>query len=374
MDRRAFLQLAAASAAAAQTQGPRGKQPEYNIVSAYEQQQSGFPGQYPAQVVCVHSDRSVNASATVDPAAVKEMMDAGMRSLTGAATPKQAWAQFIQPSDVVGVKLNCSGAPAIRSSPEVAAEVVRNLMEAGVSAKNIYLYDRFADQMASSGYEKVVPAGVNLIGIEKVRDSPEGYDPKTYVDVNFFGEENTRSSLLRLVTQTFTKIVNVPVMKEHGAAGVTGCLKNIAYGNFSNVARSHQGALTHTYSFIGTLAGVEPLRSKCVLNIMDGLNGVWHGGPFSYVPEYRFSPKQIFFGTDPVAMDRLLIDVIEEKRKAEGVVSVWNREPKYLSTTRELDPNKNAFIREPGHIEFAGTLGLGTYDLSAIREQVLHVA
>ena len=66
-------------------------------------------------------------------------------------------------------------------------------------------------------------------------------DPKTNVGVNFFGEENTRSSLLRLVTQIFTKIVNVPVMKKHGAAGVTGCLKNIAYGNFSNVARSPSG-------------------------------------------------------------------------------------------------------------------------------------
>lgn len=369
MGRRTFLQLAAAATAAAQqTQGPRGKQPEYNIVSAYEQQQSGFPGQFPAQVICVHSDRSVSPSATVDPAAVKEMMDAGMKSLTGAATSKQAWAQFIQPGDVVGVKLNCSGAPMVRTSPEIAAEIVRNLMEAGVSAKNIYLYDRFADQMASSGYEKVVAPGVNIVGIEKVRDSPQGYDPKTYVDVNFFGEENTRSSLLRLVTQTFTKIVNVPVMKEHGAAGVTGCLKNIAYGNFSNVARSHQGALTHTYSFIGTLAGVEPLRSKCVLNIMDGLNGVWHGGPFSSVPEYRFSPKQIFFGTDPVAMDRLLIDVIEAKRKQENAVSIWDRGKEHVQGGADVTkPNFNHFIREPGHIEMAGNMGLGEYDKAKIK-------
>ncbi len=53
-------------------------------------------------------------------------------------------------------------------------------------------------------------------------------------------------------------------MKDHGAAGVTGCLKNIAYGNFSNVARSHQSSKTNTLSFIGTLACVEPLRSKTV--------------------------------------------------------------------------------------------------------------
>ena len=45
--------------------------------------------------------------------------------------------------------------------------------------------------------------------------------------------------MMRLVTEQVTKIVNVPNMKDHGATGVTGCLKNIAYGGFSNVARTH---------------------------------------------------------------------------------------------------------------------------------------
>jgi hypothetical protein len=40
-----------------------------------------------------------------------------------------------------------------------------------------------------------------------------------------------------MVTEQFTKIINVPNMKDHGASSVTGCLKNIAYGEFNNVAR-----------------------------------------------------------------------------------------------------------------------------------------
>ena len=80
------------------------------------------------------------------------------------------------------------------------------------------------------------------------------YDPNTYVETNFFGEDDTRSNMIRLVTERFTKIINVPNMKDHGAAGVTGCLKNIAYGDFSNVARSHNREKTNTLSFIGTLA------------------------------------------------------------------------------------------------------------------------
>jgi hypothetical protein len=157
---------------------------------------------------------------------------------------------------------------------------------------------------------------------------------------------------------------------------VTGCLKNIAYGEFNNVARSHYHAQTETLTFIGTLATVEPLRSRTVLNIMDGLRGVWHAGPFSRDRKYRFYPKQLKFGTDPVAIDRLLIDIIDEKRKKEGVISVWNRDMKYFSTKQEdweRDPNMNRSIREPGHIEYASTLGLGVYDLRKIDHTELTV-
>ena len=101
---------------------------------------------------------------------------------------------------------------------------------------------------------------------------------------------------------------------------------------------------------------------------MDGLRGIWHGGPFAKSPKFYFYPKQIVFGTDPVALDRLLIDVIEDKRKAEGAVSVWNRSMDYVKQRGgDLDPNVNRFIREPGHIEYASKLGLGVYGIEKIR-------
>jgi uncharacterized Fe-S center protein len=157
-------------------------------------------------------------------------------------------------------------------------------------------------------------------------------------------------------------------MKDHSASGVTGCLKNIAYGNFSNVARSHQYFDTHTLSFIGTLASTEPLRSRTVLHINDGLRGVWHAGPFSPDKKFRFYPKQMLFSTDPVASDRLLLDIVDAKRKAENAISVWDHSPETLAKPREFsrNPNLNRFNREPGHIEYASKLGLGVYDKSKI--------
>ena len=361
MQRRSFLAALGPLALAKDTT----ELPKYRVVSPYKAAaQPGMPGRYPGKVVAVHAERSIESGTNkVDVPIVREMIASGMRALTGDKDARDSWARFFTPSDVVGIKLNCSGAPNIRSSPEIVAEIVRNLTALGVKPAQIWLYERFPDQVESVHYERYVPAGVHIEAIEKTRKSIAGYDPKTYVEVDFFGEDDTRSNMIRLVTEQFTKIINVPNMKDHGAAGVTGCLKNIAYGNFSNVARSHAGAKTNTLSFIGTLAAVEPVRSKTVLQIMDGLRGVWQGGPFLRDKRYQFYPKQMMFGTDPVAIDRQLIPIIDDERKRQGVISVWER------TTDSKKPGVAQYIREPGHIEFASKLGLGVYDQSKIKRK-----
>ena len=135
------------------------------------------------------------------------------------------------------------------------------------------------------------------------------------------------------------------------------------------MARSHRSEVTNTLSFIGTLAAAEPVRSKVVLNIMDGLRGVWHAGPFSEQARFRFYPKQMMFGTDPVAMDHTLIHIIEEKRKSENAVSLFERSRSHLGDNR--DPNFNRYIREPGHVEYASKLGLGVFDDAKIKLKVI---
>ena len=288
-----------------------------------------------------------------------------MTTLTGDKDVRDCYARFFNAQDVVGIKVNGVGGPAVVSAPEVVGEIATQLVAVGVKPSNIVVYDRAGARLRESAYEQFAPAGIRMEG----GNTWLGFDPEVYVETTFFREDDTRSFLLRMITQQFTKIVNVPNMKDHGASGVTGCLKNVAYGGFNNVDRSHYLAHTDTLTYIGTLANVEPLRSRVVLNIMDGLRGVWHAGPFSRERRYRFFPKQMKFGTDPVAIDRFLIDVIDNKRKQEGAISVWERDLKYYSTKLEdwqASPNVNRFIREPGHIEYASKLGLGVYDTAKI--------
>jgi uncharacterized Fe-S center protein len=78
------------------------------------------------------------------------------------------------------------------------------------------------------------------------------------------------------------------------------------------------------------------------------------------------------FGTDPVAIDRLLLDIIEHERRSHGARSIWDRDPSSVKDdgrTRDADPNVNILIREPGHVEYASTLGLGVHDLKRITVQ-----
>jgi uncharacterized protein (DUF362 family) len=333
-----------------------------------------MPGRYRGRAIRVHSERAIDVPTNrVDAKTVKAMLSAGMRELTAASDDRAAWSQFITPADIVGIKVNCSGAPEINTNPELVAAIIENLCSVGLPAENIYIYDRFGNQMRIVNFAPHVPKGVNIAAAENSRGSILGYDPFTYVEVDFFGEDDTRSNLIRLVSEKFTKVINVPTMKEHRAAGVTGCLKNIAYGDFSNVARSHEREISNTYSFIGTLASVEPLRSRTVLNIMDGLRSVWHGGPFLQDPKFLFFPKEIVVGTDPVALDHVLIDMIEQKRRQEGAPSIFDRSRKHVKFAPELDPNFNSFIREPGHVKYASRLGLGVYDKAQIREKVIEL-
>jgi hypothetical protein len=220
---------------------------------------------------------------------------------------------------------------------------------------------------------------VNVFAAEQAnqRYSNSNYDPHVYVEADFFGEDDTRSNMISLISNKLTKIINIPNMKDHGATGVTGCLKNIAYGGFSNVARTHYRGTSHTLTYVGTLAAVEPMRSRTVLQIMDGLRGVWHAGPFAATLKYVFFPRTIMFGTDPVAIDRLLLDIIDDERKRRGAISIWNRDEKTLDfingKIRDKDPDVNIIIREPGHVEYAAKLGLGISDLSQIKVQEIEV-
>ena len=144
--------------------------------------------------------------------------------------------------------------------------IAEPLVAVGVPAKQIWVYERFEDQLETVPYAKFLPEGVNIFAAETRRGSISGLRSEASTwKPSFFGEEDTRSNLIRLVSETAHQDLNVPDLKEHQASGVTGCLKNIAYGDFSNVARSHRHEKTNTLTFIGDAGGggTACARGRC---------------------------------------------------------------------------------------------------------------
>jgi uncharacterized protein (DUF362 family) len=335
----------------------------------------GMPGLYPGRVVEVADSRAIVANR-VSPPIVHEMLERGLKELTGENSARAAFAKFVEPNDVVGIKINPSGAPACCSSPELVREIIDGLLSAGIPVRNIIVYDRFGYEIELGSYQTLLQPGVEVVGVQDGLLDSAGYDANIYCEADFFGEWETRSYMASIVATRLDKIINMPTMKDHSAAGVTGCLKNVAYGTFNNVARSHQTPFSFTNPLIGVMCTAEPLRSKVVLNIMDGMRMVWHGGPLTQNQDFIFPAGVLMMSTDPVAMDTVELEAIDKKRKEEGAPSVWERDPKSLTKDgREFytDASKNLFYRQPGHIAAAGKLGLGVSDLKQMDHRKLQI-
>jgi uncharacterized protein (DUF362 family) len=385
MDRRTFVKAGCIGSASLLVQGldpmlraEQSVQPEVPPIElrglpGYKTSPLGMPGLFPGRVVEVHEPNSIVQNRVSQPV-VRRMLEHAMKELSGETSAQSAWAKFVEPSDIVGIKINPSGAPACCSSPEILREIIASVQSLGVPPRNILVYDRYSYEMDIGSYQALLTPGVRVVGVQDAFRDSSGYDTNAYCAANFFGEWETRSYMASIVSQVVTKIINVPTMKDHSAAGVTGALKNLAYGTFNNVARSHRAPYSFTNPLIGLMCTVEPLRSKAVLHIMDGMRQVWHGGPLTQVQDFIDQTGLLLVATDPVAMDTIELEAIEKKRRERGVPSVWQHDPNSITTDSEdfyHDATKNLFYRQPGHIAEAGKLGLGVADLKQIDHRTI---
>jgi len=172
-----------------------------------------------------------------------------------------------------------------------------------------------------------------------------------------------RSHLSLIVSKKVGKIINLPVLKDHGSAGVTLALKNMSHGFVNNVARSHASPSTNACNtFIPAICSMPQIRSKVVLHILDGLRGIFEGGPSGRMNTV-FDHHSLYFATDPVAMDRIGWEIVDAKRVSIGLPPV--AESRWMPPRDTEEHRRNSF-RQPEHIELSGALGLGVFDREKI--------
>ena len=164
--------------------------PKYQIVTNHKPAaKPGMPGPYPGRVVTVQSAKCIDETTEkVDVPTVQTMIARGM-SLS-QATRMRATAGRVSSTRRISSasRVNASGAPGAMSMPEVVAEITRNLTTVGVKPTNIVIHERGGGQILNPKYDQFVPAGVRV----ESANTWLGFDPDVYVEVNFWGEEDTR--------------------------------------------------------------------------------------------------------------------------------------------------------------------------------------
>ncbi len=338
--------------------------PSFRFQSKAAASKLGIPGSYRGRVVAVQHPASI-VSGKFQAEPIRNMMHKGMLELTGAGNWAEAWRAFVEPGDVVGIKVNPVGQPNVISCAEVIHEIVDGLKAAGLKAKDVVVYDRYRLQFLSAGFDKMLPEGVRqsyaVDDYDDIQLDIEGYDPEHYLDMALVrpGQDPSnpharRSYVAKFLSQEVNKLINLPVLKDHQSAGVTLALKNLSHGLVNNVSRSHSsGTLNACGTFIPAVVSLPMIRQKTVLHILDGIKGLYHGGPGIRKTEFVWEHKTMYFATDPVALDRVGWRVIDDKRVQVGMKSIAESKP---------DPHSTFLNRQVEHIEIAGALGLGEWD------------
>jgi len=238
-----------------------------------------------SRVVLVRSEDALDANARPSSEVVHKMLDTALVRFSGETTPKAAWSKYIKSSDVVGVKMNVM---VNATHPEVVRAIITRLLDVGVEDRNIITWDRNN-------------AGIGMKGVE-VRNRHFGYDSKTHIS--------------KIVTEKCTAFINVPGIKAHWVAGIAVALKNWV-GAVRGLQLSDKGV---TYAIHADSCAecckfnaMSVIRDKCRLVIVDALRPLCHVGP-QLNPRYLWPYKGLLVSTDPVAVDVVSAQIIQEQR------------------------------------------------------------
>jgi hypothetical protein len=329
-----------------------------------------LPAAIPAhRVVQTHNDQAVYWDyATgwygdyVRQSVVDVMTDQGVMALTNTTTLADAWSAIIPAyaaGQKVAIKINLNNAGGCGDSgqiidalPQPVNSIIRGLKAIGVAESNICVYDVtngwHTGQMPSRLVGKVTSLFPNVQFYSDLAGCSlsTGYSATEKVH---FGVPAGKPAITdrpicnALVNATY--LINLPIMKKHGMAGVTLAFKN-HFGSLDHCDYVHWSvdlgdpAYGSTYSGLIDIYDNPHIKNKTVLTVGDGLYGARINN-YSEVPSPwptfgNKSPNSLFFSVDPVAIDCVMYDFLN----AEGGVPAGS----------------------DNYLRLANTAGLGTFE------------
>jgi len=268
---------------------------------------------------------------------VRELLDEGMKALFDVKSPNEAWRGLLDPRrDVIGLKVNCLAGRGMSTSPELSMAIANSLIDIGVDPERIIIWDRLSAHLKRAGYRiNTSGRGIRCFGTDAV-----GLDNRLVV------YRSIGSIFSRIITDYCSTIINVPILKDHSITGLTAALKNY-FGAIHNPNKYHKN---FGDPYIADLNAHPLIREKDVITICDAFTCQYNGGP-SYVPHWSWNYDSLIIGIDPVAVDCVGWQIIDEKRVSSGLGTLEEsgRKPSYIDTA--ADSEHKIGISDPSRID-----------------------
>jgi uncharacterized protein (DUF362 family) len=293
-----------------------------------------------ARVYYAMDGNAIGPARSIQARVVRRMVDSLVCSVTGMQTVGGAWRSLVSPADKVGIKVSAAGRSVSGTNPEVVDAIVDGLIESGLSARNIIIWDRSLEDLLAAGYKN-----------DRVRYILQGIDPKTgydeqaqvsapvlgkliwgdskfgdrrgerFTDLLSSGDQlSSQSYFAKVLTTQVTKVINVPSLTDSYLTGINGGIVNMTLSNMDNWRRFAKSAAGGG-AYISEIYADPLIRDKVVLIFLDGLILQYAGGPFPN-PNFSIEKFTIFASKDAVAIDATAARLIEEVRKANKLPSI----------------------------------------------------
>jgi uncharacterized protein (DUF362 family) len=279
-----------------------------------------------SKVVIIKSDNAFSNSGKTNPDVIAAMVNRGLTKLVGQMNSTDALALFFSKRDVIGMKANCLSGKMLSTHPEICFALANSLKKIGVKEENIIIWDRQNSELKEAGF----PLNYSLSGIRCYGTDSDGVGYDRYGELRSF--KNIGSLFSQIFSKRITALINLPVLKDHSLAGVSGGMKNL-YGIIHNPNKYHEN---NCDPFVADLCSMPEVKEKNKLTICDCLRVQYNAGP-SYHPQWAENYGGLIFGTDPVAVDFVGYQVIEKLRAKHNFPSLEKagRKPKYIFTAAD---------------------------------------
>lgn len=303
------------------------------------------PYKIKSRIVLIKNPDVINQDGIVDSSLLIEMLEKAIMKYSGEKSAANFWKNNFSKDEIIGLKVNTLGVSPIAGTTltnhfdAFTKTIIESCTKAGLPDKNFIIWDRSEEELISAGFTiQKEKDKTRVLGCVETRRGGGGFG---YTDEDYpMGDKKTR--LTKILTEMCSSIINIPLIKDHGMAGFTGALKN-HYGTINNANEFHSNNCTSPG--IPEINTIPIIQKKQKLIIADALSCVFNGGP-RWDRKFMWNYGGILIGTDPVAIDTVMFNILNEKRKFEGMTPISENIAK--------------------HIRLASELGLGTNNINEI--------